>query len=858
MSTYADFMTAHKPAAGCAYTHTRIGDKSLGIFGGVFNIPDEDYAEFWRLYSQHLQSGKQEFLTEKQYPDGVLVVDLDFRYAADTEDRKHTEEDIENIVGIYAEQLAEMVSGSMPTYEIYVAHKATVNMLDEMTKDGIHIFFSVRVPRIIQKALRAVMLELLPQSLEHLPLINNWTDVLDEGITNGVVNWQLLGSRKPANKAYEITHAFRVEGTEISPIDIAKIDRSKISVRCKDFPMVSANSSNETIMTQLSRKTTPSVSPKPRLGLATTTADASAFIASIPNDKAVQYQTWASYCCMLFRKYGDTKTEDEMRDIIHEFSRKADKYNERDVDEWWAKYDDTKFPEDMRFPEASGITQEVREVSRQVLAAEVFPPTPPIREYGVTDEDFSVIAYRRLKNEYVYSQGQLFHKEGNIWSNDTKSFQSSLRTAIIALKMIKRTFVELKGKTITTEVFYCDILKNVRSVATLTEDKIICNPDPEFYQKLHTTTLGKLCFNDGVYDFRRRTFYEWNSEELKTNPVCSLTKINRNFPRSVDEAFKKECYDRVFVASMGEENAARWVAFLSRAVAGEITDKLFATILTNRDCSKGVTNDWLMSAFGSYVRQAESTNFLVQRERSGADAAKENGWLVDFQTVRLMLVQEFPLDMKNKGMKINSKLIKSINSGGDQIEGRKNYKDAMTFNIQSSTVFMVNDLPAYTTDDVLEKCVQITSTVQFKSQEFINDKLAEAADNEELYEYRKNNFKVADPNLRTDVKSHKWADALVRILIDNYADKHVTIQKSAIEGEQDIQLDERILSAFNLTGSDAHFVSNEDMRELALEWGCSLKKLKAQILGMNSKIREGIHKEGGKQFKGFRGISMKE
>jgi hypothetical protein len=858
MSTYADFMNAHKPTPGCAYTHTRIGDKSLGIFGGVFNIPDEDYAEFWRLYSQHLQSGKQEFLTEKQYPDGVLVVDLDFRYAADTEDRKHTEEDIENIVGIYAEQLAEMVSGSMPTYEIYVAHKATVNMLDDVTKDGIHIFFSVRVPRIIQKALRAVMLELLPQSLEHLPLINNWTDVLDEGITNGGTNWQLLGSRKPGNKAYEITHAFRVEGTEISPIDIAKIDRSKISVRCKDFPMVSANTSNEAIMTLLSRKTTPSVSPKPRLGLATTTADASAFIASIPNDKAVQYQTWASYCCMLFRKYGDTKTEDEMRDIIHEFSRKADKYNERDVDEWWAKYDDTKFPEDMRFPEASGITQEVREVSRQVLAAEVFPPTPPIREYGVTDEDFSVIAYRRLKNEYVYSQGQLFHKEGNIWSNDTKSFQSSLRTAIIALKMIKRTFVELKGKTITTEVFYCDILKNVRSVATLTEDKIICNPDPEFYQKLHTTTLGKLCFNDGVYDFRRRTFYEWNSEELKTNPVCSLTKINRNFPRSVDEAFKKECYDRVFVASMGEENAARWVAFLSRAVAGEITDKLFATILTNRDCSKGVTNDWLMSAFGSYVRQAESTNFLVQRERSGADAAKENGWLVDFQTVRLMLVQEFPLDMKNKGMKINSKLIKSINSGGDQIEGRKNYKDAMTFNIQSSTVFMVNDLPAYTTDDVLEKCVQITSTVQFKSQEFINDKLAEAADNEELYEYRKNNFKVADPNLRTDVKSHKWADALVRILIDNYADKHVTIQKSAIEGEQDIQLDERILSAFNLTGSDAHFVSNEDMRELALEWGCSLKKLKAQILGMNSKIREGIHKEGGKQFKGFRGISMKE
>lgn len=859
MSSYADFMTAHKATAGGGYTHTRIGDKSLGIYGGVFNIPDEDYAEFWRLYSQHLQSGKQEFLTEKQYPDvGPLVVDMDFRYAADTEDRKHTEEDIENIVGIYAEQLAEMVSGSMPTYEIYVAHKSAVNMLDEMTKDGIHIFFAVRVPRVIQKALRAVMLDLLPQSLEHLPLINNWTDVLDEGITNGGTNWQLLGSRKPANKAYEITHGYHVEGVEITPIDIAKIDRFKISVRCKDFPMVSANTDNETIMTQLSRKTTPSASPKPRIGFATTSTDASAFIASIPDEKAVSYQTWASYCCMLIRKYRDIKNHDEMCDIIHEFSRKAaDRYDEAKVDDWISKYDDTKFPDDMVFKEPT-ITQEVREASRQVLAQAVVEEAHSKKEYGVTDEDFSVIAYRRLRKEYVYSQGQLFHKEGNIWSNDTKSFQSSLRTAIIALKMIKRNVVESKEKIIITEVFYCDILKNVRSVATLTEDKIICNPDPEFYQKLHTTTLGKLCFNDGVYDFRRRAFYEWNSQELKTNPVYSLTKIHRNFPRSVDEAFKKECYDRVFVASMGEENAARWVAFLSRAVAGEITDKLFATIITNRDCSKGVTNDWLMSAFGSYVRQAESSNFVVQRERSGADAAKENGWLVDFQTVRLMLVQEFPMDMKNKGMKINSKLIKSINSGGDQIEGRKNYKDAMTFNIQSSTVFMVNDLPAYTTDDVLEKCVQITSTVQFKQQEFIDEKLAEAEGNDELYEYRKNRFKVADPNLRTDVKSHKWADALVRIFIDNYADKHVTIQKSSIEGEQDIQLDERILSAFKLTGSDDDFVSNEDMRDLAVEWGCSLKKLKIEILGLNSKIREGIRKEGGKQFKGFRGISMKE
>lgn len=533
MSAYADFMNAHKPTPGCAYTHTRIGDKTLGVFGGVFNIPDEDYAEFWRLYSQHLQSGKQEFLTEKQYPDGPLVVDLDFRYAADTEDRKHTEEDIEDIVGLYAEQLAEMVSGSMPTYEIYVAHKSAVNMLDDVTKDGIHIFFSVRVPRVIQKALRAVMLDLLPQSLNHLPLINNWTDVLDEGITNGVVNWQLLGSRKPGNKAYEITHGFRVEGVEITPIDIANIDRSKISVRCKDFPMVSANSSNESIMTQLSRKTTPSASPKPRVGLSTVSTsagDASAFIASIPDDKAVLFQTWASYCCMLIRKYRDTKNDAELRAIIHEFSRKAaDCYNESKVDDWIAKYDDDKFPEDMRFPEASAITQEVREAGRQVLAQEVATTTIATREDDLIikpheDKNFTTICDKivpLIRKVLIYCREEwyCYDDKTHLWSiikEPQKIIKEYLFKCIAAnntdiairLSRVNPNNSMERDSLVALQQQYLGLYKKVESLQTLTlvkKDLTISICDNEFINKLDLTA-GKIVFLDGIYDIATDSF----------------------------------------------------------------------------------------------------------------------------------------------------------------------------------------------------------------------------------------------------------------------------------------------------------------------------------------------------------------
>jgi hypothetical protein len=47
--------------------------------------------------------------------------------------------------------------------------------------------------------------------LHHLPLINSWEDVLDKGITEGTTNWQMYGSRKPGNEAYELTGVFWCE-----------------------------------------------------------------------------------------------------------------------------------------------------------------------------------------------------------------------------------------------------------------------------------------------------------------------------------------------------------------------------------------------------------------------------------------------------------------------------------------------------------------------------------------------------------------------------------------------------------------------------------------------------------------------
>ena len=48
------------------------------------------------------------------------------------------------------------------------------------------------------------------QLLSSLELKNNAKDVLDECVSKGEVNWQLFGSRKPDNEAYQLTYQYKV------------------------------------------------------------------------------------------------------------------------------------------------------------------------------------------------------------------------------------------------------------------------------------------------------------------------------------------------------------------------------------------------------------------------------------------------------------------------------------------------------------------------------------------------------------------------------------------------------------------------------------------------------------------------
>ena len=260
-STYISKFTTQK---GERFSHTRIPDRSLSI-GGAFMIPKSELSEFYKRYYHHVfVDKKQEYLTEKQQEtDGPCLVDFDFRYASEIEDRQHQKKHVVDMVSTYMDIINKLhdfsaADGADNDSEIpfYIFEKPAVNMQADVTKDGIHMIIGMKMARAVQMLIREEALHELPEIWGDLPLINTWDQVYDEGIVKGHTNWQLYGSRKPNHKAYELKYVFvmtRQDGEwhcrekRAADFDLAR-DFCKLSAQYEDhcsFPIASSGSDTQ-------------------------------------------------------------------------------------------------------------------------------------------------------------------------------------------------------------------------------------------------------------------------------------------------------------------------------------------------------------------------------------------------------------------------------------------------------------------------------------------------------------------------------------------------------------------------------------------------------------------------------------
>ena len=247
---FEEYMKTHTASKGEPITHTRIGDKEKNIYGGAYQIGSAEWSEFMRIYYQQVfVNGKLEYLTEKQLiENGPIMIDIDLRYEKSITKRQHTQSHIMDAVMLYADKIEEMVEIDKlkegTKIDVFVMEKSDVNILEDKTKDGIHIIICIKMHKAQQVMLREKVIKEIINMWDDLPITNTWEDVLDDGITRGFVNWQLYGSRKPGHQAYLIkTHyqlsrsegSWEIEEKKIADFSVEK-NIEKLSARCIDHP----------------------------------------------------------------------------------------------------------------------------------------------------------------------------------------------------------------------------------------------------------------------------------------------------------------------------------------------------------------------------------------------------------------------------------------------------------------------------------------------------------------------------------------------------------------------------------------------------------------------------------------------
>jgi len=245
-------LASNKRKQGEKVTHTRIGDRNKGIFGGSYSIPDELMPLFWKLYYRKVwRENKKEYLTEQQNKEegGPLLVDLDMKFDPNIKERRVGLSTISDIIELYGDCLQNLFTFDKATnIPVYVFQKDNPVFEENYTKDGLHLILGIHMKHTYQQILRNIVIEHEKNitqifSTDGLECTNSLEDIFDNHITQGGL-WQVLGSRKPGCEAYKLSHVWNLtihnEDVSMESISIETVNIPDmlpiLSVKNNKFP----------------------------------------------------------------------------------------------------------------------------------------------------------------------------------------------------------------------------------------------------------------------------------------------------------------------------------------------------------------------------------------------------------------------------------------------------------------------------------------------------------------------------------------------------------------------------------------------------------------------------------------------
>lgn len=738
---YEEYIKKFISEKGNTYTHTKIGSKELGIYGNIYNI--QNLGEFYEKYYNYVfVSGNKEYLTEKQLiEDGPLLIDIDMRYDQSVKERKHTNEHIIDLINIIAYKLSEIYNIKNDELPVYVMQKDNVNILENKTKDGIHIIFGIKCHKAIQMLVRESILEDVKESWDDLPLTNETEDLIDEAVVKGTVNWQVYGSRKPDNEQYKLTNYYTLIfdkeenqwTTKTNNITkfVIKDNLFKLSARYNNHVSFELNEEYKEKFDLYKNKLFNKEKKFTKLKLLDD-IDLNYYDYS----KISNMQTLDSLIEKLFEDI--TASDYELKEI-HEFTLSlSDKfYGPNSYNNWirvgWALKNKNKklF---LTWLKMSTQSKEFNwfEVPKFYDMWKTFDENNPdglsersimywlknenIKEYNKirkdtisfyieqtidksTDFDLATVLYQLYKDRFV-----CVSIKNNIWyeyknhkwfENDSgNSLRMRISTEMYELYQSKsQALVELLNKIDNTTEGHekllikcnkvsdiCVLLKKTNPKNNIMKEARDIFYDKDFINKLDSNPY-LLCFNNYVIDFKEKKYRKGQPDDF----ISKNTNIDY-IPYSIVEKEYSDIKNEIdnFIDSLFPNDNLRdymW-EHLASCLIGTNLNQTF-NIYTGSGCNgKSVMVELMARVLGEYKGIIPIS--LITKERGSIGGASPE--VVQLMGCRYAVMQE-----PKKGDKINEGIMKEI-TGGDPIQGRALFKEAVTFIPQFKLAVCTNTL----------------------------------------------------------------------------------------------------------------------------------------------------------------------
>lgn len=416
------------------------------------------------------------------------------------------------------------------------------------------------------------------------------------------------------------------------------------------------------------------------------------------------------------------------------------------------------------------------------------------------DNDAVDVIYDAVKDTLKYCRGLMYFKSGGVWITDEKEIKSAMNVFVSKFGLVKYVLGKLIDYT-AKRSSWINITNGVVDFA-------MSKPDDEWCDKIFSSSLGYILFNNGYWDFKNSCFHE-NGNETFDNNIVFIEKISYDFNHTLsleddDELdYINSVQKRLFHDPFGEDVGNYYLEKIARGLAGDC-QKNFLIGVGASNGGKSIHNSACKNACGGYFGSFNGAN-IKYKAIANNDDAQALRWLLLLRWKRIGISSELPM-----GFPIDGNMIKKLSNGGlDPLTARMHGGNEMEFMSAMFPILFANDIDQIKPmDDAIKNRLVCVSYEKVFVDEPVNQ-----------FQLKK------DDNLSEEIQTLRFKNAFIWCLINAYKIFHVDKKRqdikpagmevafSAIVGDDGDDLITKFLKDYEVTNVKTDFIRASEVEE---------------------------------------------